>query len=308
MVKEVDLLQKKEVREEYMTRLEVLDSVGELLMLPNTEMATVKQVAEYFGVGERAITSLIFDNKDEMESNGYKVYKGGEINVFHVISFKEFTKNRGNYKFTLDNGEELSVGGKGLALFTKRAILNVAMLLRDSEVAKEIRSRLLDIVHDASKSQEGKKSIVENVVTEINEEKQLMLDRIEAEMNGDFDTVCVINAKLFALKNKRIAELEDEVETITTHALTLIESKQIVNRLVRLIAMKEYGGMFGKAWGELYKSINYKLGINVKSRQKKSSQSYFDTLTEEEVFATEQIVRAWANKIGIDVEKEISIA
>lgn len=99
MVKEVGLLQKKEVREEYMTRLEVLDSVGELLMLPNTEMATVKQVAEYFGVGERAITSLIFDNKDEMESNGYKVYKGGEINVFHVISFKEFTKNRGNYKF-----------------------------------------------------------------------------------------------------------------------------------------------------------------------------------------------------------------
>ena len=308
MVKEVDLLQKKEVREEYMTRLEVLDSVGELLMLPNTEMATVKQVAEYFGVGIEAIQSLIKDNREELNTNGYKVYKGGEINVFHVLSFKDFTKNRGNYKFTLDNGAELAVGGKGIALFTKRAILNVAMLLRDSEVAKEIRSRLLDIVHDASKSQEGKKSIVENVVREINEEKQLMLDRIEAEMNGDFDTVCVINAKLFALKNKRIAELEDEVETITTHALTLIESKQIVNRLVRLIAMKEYGGMFGKAWGELYKSINYKLGINVKSRQKKSSQSYFDTLTEEEVFATEQIVRAWANKIGIDVEKEISIA
>ena len=291
MVKEVDLLQKKEVREEYMTRLEVLDSVGELLMLPNTEMATVKQVEEYFGVGIEAIQSLIKDNREELNANGYKVYKKSEI--LNVL------------KGQLEN---VSVPNRGMGLFTKRAILNVAMLLRDSEVAKEIRSRLLDIVHDASKSQEGKKSIVENVVTEINEEKQLMLDRIEAEMNGDFDTVCVINAKLFALKNKRIAELEDEVETITTHALTLIESKQIVNRLVRLIAMKEYGGMFGKAWGELYKSINYKLGINVKSRQKKSSQSYFDTLTEEEVFATEQIVRAWANKIGIDVEKEISIA
>ena len=259
--------------------------------LPNTEMATVKQVAEYFGVGIEAIQSLIKDNREELNANGYKVYKKSEI--LNVL------------KGQLEN---VSVPNRGMGLFTKRAILNVAMLLRDSEVAKEIRSRLLDIVHDASKSQEGKKSIVENVVTEINEEKQLMLDRIEAEMNGDFDTVCVINAKLFALKNKRIAELEDEVETITTHALTLIESKQIVNRLVRLIAMKEYGGMFGKAWGELYKSINYKLGINVKSRQKKSSQSYFDTLTEEEVFATEQIVRAWANKIGIDVEKEISIA
>lgn len=108
MVKEVDLLQKKEVREEYMTRLEVLDSVGELLMLPNTEMATVKQVAEYFGVGIEAIQSLIKDNREELNANGYKVYKKSEI--LNVL------------KGQLEN---VSVPNRGMGLFTKRAITSL---------------------------------------------------------------------------------------------------------------------------------------------------------------------------------------
>ena len=183
-MKEVDLLQRKEAREDCISRVEVLDKVGELLLLPNTEYATTKQVAEYYGVGVRAITSLVFDNKDEVVSDGYKVMKGKELENTDVISFKEFTKNRANYKFTMEDGSILSVGGGGVGLFPKRAILRVGMLLRDSEVAKEIRTRLLDIVHDASKQNNNEETIVENVVNEISEEKQLMLDRIEIDTNS----------------------------------------------------------------------------------------------------------------------------
>lgn len=119
--------------------------------------------------------------------------------------------------------------------------------------------------------------------------------------------LCVINAKLFALKNRRISDLEAEVEDITTHSLTIIEGKQVVNRLTRIIACKEYNGIFGVAWSELYKKINYKLGINIKAREKKKSQSYLDVLTESELFQVEEIVRTWANEIGIDVRKELRI-
>ena len=60
-MKEMDLLQRKEAREDCVSRVEVLDKVGELLLLPNTEYATTKQVAEYYRVGVKAITSLVFD-------------------------------------------------------------------------------------------------------------------------------------------------------------------------------------------------------------------------------------------------------
>lgn len=142
-MKEVDLLQRKEAREDCISRVEVLDKVGELLLLPNTEYATTKQVAEYYGVGVRAITSLVFDNKDEVVSDGYKVMKGKELENTNTIPFKEFTKNRANYKFTMEDGSILSVGGGGVGLFPKRAILRIGMLLTESEVAKEVRKLLL---------------------------------------------------------------------------------------------------------------------------------------------------------------------
>lgn len=52
-----------------MNRREVLDRVGGLLLLPNTEPATMKQIAEFYGVDVEVIKSLIKRNRTELESN-----------------------------------------------------------------------------------------------------------------------------------------------------------------------------------------------------------------------------------------------
>lgn len=141
-MKELEIIESRETREKLIERVDVLDKVKKVILLPFGDFMTNKQVAKYYEVGEKAITSLVFDNKEEIENNGYYVYKGNELCNSHVISFEEFTKNRANYKFYDDKGNVLSVGGKGIALFTRRAILNVGMLLRDSKIAKEIRTKL----------------------------------------------------------------------------------------------------------------------------------------------------------------------
>ena len=41
---------------------------------------------------------------------------------------------------------------------------------------------------------------------------------------------------------------------------------------------------------------------------KKKNQSYIDLLTEEETFKTEEIVRSWADKLGIYIKKELSLS
>ena len=135
-----------------------------------------------------------------------------------------------------------------------------------------------------------------------------MLERVEAEIKGDYDTVWVVNAKLFGLKNKRIKKLEDTVEQITTNALTITESRAVINRIVRTIAFKSFKGIFGHAWDELYSLANYKLGINIKKRNKRKDQSYLDVLTEEELFELEKIARSWAVDSGIDLDEIIKIA
>ena len=299
-MKEVDLLQRKEAREDCINRVEELDKVGELLLLPNTEYATTEQVANYYEVGIEAVRKLFQRNKEELVHNGAITLGANKI-VDDILRVDKMSIHKTKSGILIGDNK---LNYRSNLLFSKRAILNVGMLLRDSEVAKEIRTRLLDIVHDASKQNSNEETIVENVVNEISEEKQLMLDRIEAEMNGDFETVCVINAKLFALKNKRIEELETEVENITTHALDIIESRKVINCLVRNIAVVKYGGKFGNAYNDLYKKLNYQLGININARKQKNK---LDSLSEEEMYKTEEIVRAWANDCGIDINDKLSL-
>nr|WP_308545807.1 hypothetical protein [uncultured Lachnoclostridium sp.]DAF89868.1 MAG TPA: hypothetical protein [Siphoviridae sp. cteLh2] len=285
-MRENEILESLKTREELIGRTEVLDKVKELILLPNTEYATTQQVADYFEVGESAIKSLVFDNNEEVTSDGYKVLTKNELS-----SLKELCQIKSRARM--------------LAIFPKRAILRVAMLLRDSEVAKEIRTRLLDIIQDVS---EGKDNIIDNIVDEIDEEKILSERLTQAIMSGDLEEEGRIKTEIIGLRNKRIKKLQNEIETITTNALTIIESKKVINKLVRVIAVKRYQGNFAKTWNELYKSVNYKLSINIKARDKKKRETYIDTLSEEELFEVEKITRTWANRIGVDVEKEIKLA
>ena len=47
MTNEFQLVEKRELREEFIGRMEVLDKVGDLILLPSTEFATTEQVATY---------------------------------------------------------------------------------------------------------------------------------------------------------------------------------------------------------------------------------------------------------------------
>lgn len=299
-IKELDLLERQEMRSKVVNRTEVLDKVGELLLLPNTEYATTEQVSDYYKVNISVIKMQVSLNRDEIMEDGVKSLSGKETKEF-LVSKKILPTNFRGY---FEAGGQRFANNKNL-LFPKRAIMRIGMLLRDSEIAKEVRTRLLDIVHDV---EQENPEIIKSIANEITEEKQLMLDRVEAEMNGNYDKVCEINAKLFALKNKRIDELEAENKNITMHSLTIIESRAVINRIVRKIAFQEYNGVVGKAYGDLYSKLNYKLGINVKARNKKKNESYINTLTKEETYETEKIVRNWAIKVGLDLDNLLKIA
>lgn len=303
-MEENELLEQKDLREKVIGRTEVLDKVGELLLLPNTEYATTEQVAQYYKVGIEAIQTIMKRNYDELSTDGVNEFKKQNVIGFLNVQNGQLKSCQGKSIVNINN-QKIIIPNRGMKLFPKRAILRIGMLLRDSEIAKEVRTRLLDIVQDTSKVSP---EIIHNVVNEISEEKQLILDKAEAEYQGNYDEVSVINAKLFALKNKRIKELEEENKNITTHSLTIIKSRAVINRIVRTIAMKEYKSMFGQAWGELYSKMNYILGINIKARNKKKNDSYLNTLTDSETFEVEKIVRNWAVEIGLDLEELLKIA
>ncbi|NKW87072.1 hypothetical protein [Bacillus cereus] len=128
-----------------MDRVDVLEKVKGLLLLPGMEMATTQQVATFYRVPKQAILSLVHDNRKEVEGDGYTTLRGKDL----VNSLEEYTTIiRGKGHYALESGVNISYSNNGL--FPKRAILRVGTLLRDSEVSKEVRTQLLNIEEKAT--------------------------------------------------------------------------------------------------------------------------------------------------------------
>lgn len=285
-----DLMNDKLAREEVIGRVEVLEKVKQLILLPNTEYATTRMVAEYYEVSQDVLRTQLTDNKDELESDGVVFKKYSEIK--DDVNREDFS--------------QLKVSRSGTNIYTRRAILRVGMLLRDSEVAKEVRTYLLNVEHDTQKETP---QVIDNIVEEIDEEQRLQTNVGMAFIDGDPTKILLATQELHryvvSLKDKRIQQIESEKEIIITNALTIKESRKIINAISRAIASNT-GRKFGEVYGELYKKLNYKLNINIKSRCT-GKKKPLDVMTDGEMFECEKICRSWAMDLGLDVEKIVRL-
>lgn len=117
----------REVRDRLADRTDVLDKVGVLRTLPGDMHVMTENVAAFYEVDREAVATLVKRNRDEFEADGYR-----------IVARSEFEE-----RFTMN----LASSASRIALFPRRAVLRVGMLLRDSDVAREVRDMLLDVEH-----------------------------------------------------------------------------------------------------------------------------------------------------------------
>ena len=202
-INQAELLENQDLREKYMERTEVLDKVKELLLLDEFEVMTSEMVVKYFETKESTIKSLLFDHKEEVESDGYKVYTKDEfIEQFLLSSQKKLKTKRGGFDVLDENGEVIASGSNtGIALFPRRAVLRIAMLLKKSNIAIEVRTQLLNIEEKATKEQKTQ---------EITEEQMLLLAIMTAK--SDAERAIAVNEHLKYVN--RYKEKAERYETI----------------------------------------------------------------------------------------------
>lgn len=101
---------------------------------------TKAQVAEILDVDERTIDRYIESNHEELKQNGYQILRGKILK-----DLKE------------SFGDDINVATKTtvLGIFSFKAVLNLAMLVTESDKAKQIRSKILDIVLDVIAQKSG---------------------------------------------------------------------------------------------------------------------------------------------------------
>ena len=126
-MEDVVLLESPSLREKLCTEkhTSVLERVGNLVTLPRTGFATTEQVAEFYEVNIETIRKIVIRHRDELDNDGYQVLNSKKFSAF----YPELEKTRARY----------------IAVFPRRAVLRVGMVLVESEVAKLVRHYLLAI-------------------------------------------------------------------------------------------------------------------------------------------------------------------
>lgn len=250
-MKELELLESKELRESMMTRVDVLEKVKGLLLIKGTELATTKQVADFYEVGLEAIKAIIFNHEDELKEDGIKKYSGIETKKFLVSCDLQPTNWKGYFEADGQN-----FANRSNTLFPKRAILRVGMLLRDSSVAREIRTQLLNVEEHSTDKQR---------TAELDEEQRLQLEMGMAIATGSIETISFAVGKMFAYKNRYIEKVENDNKALAQGILEW-EDRNKLNFALRKYC-KITKSNYAKTYNELYKELKNKSGIDLRARK-----------------------------------------
>ncbi|MFD9422523.1 MULTISPECIES: hypothetical protein [unclassified Streptomyces] len=142
MPTELALLESRALRVERMGRVDILDKVKSLVMLPDGIHVRTEDVARYFEVSTASVRRLTDRHQQELAENGMRLLRGSELRSFHSDMVSLWEGEQGS------QGESYPQAATQLRLYTRRTVLNVAMLLRDSDIARCVRTYLLDAEED----------------------------------------------------------------------------------------------------------------------------------------------------------------
>ncbi|MGW4443667.1 restriction endonuclease [Streptomyces sp. NPDC004682] len=134
MIDQTALLESRALRSSVLDRTDVLDRVKTLALLPDGLHVTTAMVATYFGVSVEAIRQIKARHREELTANGMVTLQGRDLREFKRDILSRYS---GSYPQPRS----------GLTLYSRRTVLNIAMLLRDSGIARQVRTYLLDMEH-----------------------------------------------------------------------------------------------------------------------------------------------------------------
>ncbi len=304
-----NLIDNKKLRDENIKHIDVLNKVKELIMLPELNLMTTEQVATYYEVPIKTIKTCYRRNKEEIDEDGTCLKSVKDFQKFHC---ETLVKKQCSAEFKLSDSQTVKVPNRGLRCFTQRAVLRFGMLLRDSAVAREVRTQLLNIHQKATEEQKQ---------SDINEELALRMEFGNAMVDNDPLKIFTAFTSLIDFKNRHIEKLEKENSKLTDNNVKLKNDNKALagdilewnvrDSLRKGVSTLAYasGISIKDTWDLLYTEAYYKYKLNLRLRRKyqkatnKKKISMLDLLrTENEWRMMVSSLAALCESQGVSVE------
>lgn len=291
-INETQLIEQKDLRQKYIDRIDVLEKVKALVMLPDVELMTVAQIADFYEVDTETIKKIYQRNSTEITEDGV-VNLSVKFLMGHNVPLKKLHTMKGKCEIEFNDGTTVVLPSRGTKAFSKRAILRIGMLLRDSKVAKEVRTQLLNTFENAPD---------EIKAMCINEELEIQSKIGQAFLSGDIMQIAQAVTEGMAYKNRHISKLEAQYNdlTIVNKALTKKslhwDNRASINKAVRVLANTlNINAAF--VWSELYNELLYGHHINLKKRGK---SPYIQHIKEDEWGSVVSVFTSMCESKGVN--------
>lgn len=223
------LTESRTMRAQTIGRVDVLDKVKALALLPDGMHATTEMVASYYEVPLTTIDSVVEGHRAELESNGRQVLRGQSLRDFA-------TPFGGAAKLGL------SSKARSLALFNRKAILNVGQLLKESAIARQVRTYLLEVEEQATPQQ--KATAIEKAAEA---EAQLRAIEVLSRIEGNSSYARSISRHIAA----RMLGEEPEIDPTD---ITITCDEYLVEKGVAAADMQSARTRMGKTVAALYRA------------------------------------------------------
>lgn len=277
----------REQRAALLDRIDVLNKVKALMLLPEIFMVTVKQLAEYFEESEENIRKCYSTHKAELSSNGAVNLTPSQLR--EQLTGKNFTSvgSRSGQLVCINDDCYFEMNNRGAVFFPPRAILNMAMLLPKSRVAREVRTQLLNITES---------TMPQERVAAIESEQEMLADIGRAYASGDIAAFAAASSKYSGYLNRNLAAATDQITVLNTEKAALNEvnamlsekalvwePRRTLNALIRAIAASAFDHKYSAAWDRFYRELKYRTGITITKRTGfRAGKPALDTVREEE--------------------------
>lgn len=253
-----DLINDKEAREKLVERVEVLDRVKDILLIPGTDVATITEIADFYKVSVDSIQKIYQRNTTEIDMDGIHVVSAKELIGLKCPISRIINKTQFKTVISYENGKELTIPNRGIKVFPRRAILRIGMMVQDSEEADELRTQLLNIEEKVSAEQK-----IEDILSE----EQLLLNVGRAYATKDVNELIMATSEYNRFQNRRIAGLQESNRALANGILEW-EDRSRINFAVRKVANLVHKP-YGYIWKELYTQLKGRYHMDLQARGKK---------------------------------------
>lgn len=284
-------LESRSLRDNCIERLDILNRVKALFLIPEVNLMSTGMVAKFFDVPADTIRKEYQLNKDELDLDGVKAFSSKELQVAGN-NFTLLPNGHSGVIVSATDGTKYNLPHTKTTYFTPRSVMRMAMLLRDSKVAREVRTQLLNVVEHVAPAER---------VTDIDKENELIIAAVRADST---ESRIAAISDLLHFKNRHIEKMQATIDTLLNEA-RYMDFGKTMNSLIKAYAGRYKGPLYGAndeyhaAWNNLYYRLRSAHGIDVHRRAGRGS--LLSKIKDSEQQMAIRMAAELAQSVGVDI-------